>query len=242
MVAAWKAERYFREGHYVALAAMRQAIAATGPSGAAAAKASRDAALAARRGALLNGISPVWRSVFEWLLDLPDTGSRLEAALKDDAKLIALAGLNDSERGAILSDLARLRFEYPDWRGGHATPPLERLDGLSRREDWQGIDSVGFAAWTKFAAVASMLVTQPVRLADAEMARLLTAAQDWRPLCDFGLLDLAGMTLQSGPAPRTVAALREMAVRPSHAVLPGNAGPERDGDVWWNGAPPRIKE
>ena len=95
MVAAWKAERYFREGHYVALAAMRQAIAATGPSGAAAAKASRDAALAARRGALLNGISPVWRSVFEWLLDLPDTGSRLEAALKDDAKLIALAGLND---------------------------------------------------------------------------------------------------------------------------------------------------
>jgi hypothetical protein len=54
------------------------------------------------------------------------------------------------------------------------------------------------------------------------------------------MLDSAEMTLQAGRAPRTIAALQELARQPSNVVMPGNAGPDHDGDVWWNGAPPRA--
>jgi hypothetical protein len=37
-----------------------------------------------------------------------------------------------------------------------------------------------------------------------------------------------------------VRAIAALATRPSNVILPGKAGPDHEGDLWWNGAPPRA--
>jgi hypothetical protein len=237
---ARRAERYFREGDHAVLEAMRRAVGTAGGLEATAIRSERHATTAARRAALLESISPSWRVVFEWLLDLPYTSDSLLVTLRNERRLTSLASLNETERGVMLSDLVRLRRTYPDWRHGQAVPSGERLGALARPRDDQGVGDAGFTTWNKFDVITSMLVEQPVRLRDVDMASALASAQEWRPLCDFGLLDSAEATLRREPAPLTIAALRALAVRPSNVILPGNAGPDHDGDVWWNGAPPHA--
>jgi hypothetical protein len=237
---ARQAERYFREGDYAVLETMRRAVGTAGGSGATAVRSERGATIEARRAALLESVSPLWRDLFEWLLDLPYTSDRLEITLRNDPKLTSLASLNETERGVILSDLVRLHRNYPDWRHGQAVPSGERLGALARRRDEEQVGDAGFNTWKKLDIIASILVQQRVRLSDADMACTLATAQEWRPLCDFGLLDSTEATLQREPGPLTIAALRALATRPSHAIVPGNAGPDHEGDLWWNGAPPRA--
>jgi hypothetical protein len=211
-----------------------------GGSGAAAARAERDGIVEERRVRLFQRVSPIWREQFEWLLDLPYTADQQRKALQTEPKLTALVGLSELERGAILSDLAGLRMAYPDWVNGRPLPSLDRLDGLARKTPRSGIDDAPFHAWIKLGAVASLLIPHQVRVDDEAMAKVITTAQGWREFCDFGLFSSAELTLASGPAPRTVAALHALAIRPSHAIVPGNAGPEYEGDIWWNGAPTRA--
>jgi hypothetical protein len=139
-----------------------------------------------------------------------------------------------------LSDLVRLRSDYPDWNGERFMPADERLDGFAQRKATQQVGDAAFEAWKKLDVLAQLLAKHPVQLDDPHMARLIAAARSWRPPCQFALFDSAEMTLRAGPAPRTIAALLELAERPSNVLVPGNAGPDHEGDVWWNGAPPRA--
>lgn len=238
--AAREAERYFREDDYALLEALRRVTGSREGSGAAAARAERDSAIEEQRARLFDRVSPIWRELFAWLLDLPYTADQQKKTLQTEPRLTALVGLSEVERGAILSDLAGLRIAYPDWVNGRPLPSLDRLDGLARTSPRSGIDDTPFHVWIKLGVVASLLIPHRVRVDDEAMAKIITTAQGWRELCDFGLFSSAELTLASGPAPRTVAALRALAIRPSHAIMPGSAGPEYEGDIWWNGAPKRA--
>lgn len=240
ITAARAAERFFREDDYELLEALRRVTDASGRSTSAGAKAERDDAIAARRAKLFTLVSPNWRETFEWLIDLPFVADSQEVTLRTEPRLAALGMLDETGRGNILSDLARLRSAYPDWHNGRPVAPLYRLDGLALRAQRAKIGSADFRAWTKLGVVAFLIVPLPARLEDAAMARVIAAAQDWRPLCDFGLLASAEATLSAGPAPFTIDALRALALRPSHVICPGSAGPEYEGDNWWNGAPKRA--
>lgn len=240
-IAARDGDYFFREEHHAILAMLRRVVGASDPSPAEIAKAERDAERAARPAALLQGVAPVWRESFEWLLDLPYTSDTLQTTLRDEPRLTALAALDAGARGIILSDLARLRDDYPDWKSSAAVAPMQRLDGLAKRSERDAIADAGFTAWTKFDIVAALVVARPVDLGDGDMARLLTAARTWRALCDVALLDSAEQTLQKGPAPQTIAALRALETSPSNVIIPGRAGPLHEGDAWWNLAPARAR-
>lgn len=235
-----KAERFFRQEDYAMLEMLRVAIDEPGPSTAMRAKAESEALLEARRKRLFESISPIWRDQFIWLLDIPHPGNAEIAKLEKDPRLAPLGRLDEAKRGIILSDLVRLRSDYPDWIGGQVVPVEERLGGFARPNARQKVGDAGFEAWMKLDFLTNWLAKLPVQLDDPHMARLIAAAQSWRPLCQFAMLDSAEMTLQAGRAPRTIAALQELASQPSHVVIAGDAGPDYDGDVWWNGAPPRV--
>ncbi|MEM1050962.1 MAG: hypothetical protein AAGI28_02600 [Pseudomonadota bacterium] len=237
---AFEARRYFKEEDYEMLAQLRRAVGQSMLGPAEQAKSQRNQEITRRREKVIESISHVWRDTFIYLLDLDESDGFEVSALKNDPNVTALAELSKVERGSITADLARLRFEFVDMTNATANP--HRLDTLSPRSRGRSVDYVGFLMWSKLEAVAQAVLENPIGVNDADMALIIKAAQEWRPLCEFELLDSAETTLENMPAHQTLLALRSLADRPSHCIVAGDAGPNFDGDIWWNGAPARARE
>lgn len=237
---AREAECFFKNDDYEMLAALRRSVSAADQSAAEAARLKDDADIEARRDSLFAMLSPLWRHVFIRLLDLEYDSDRLPAVIAASPDLKALNELSNADRGVVLSQIARLFRSDHDHSSAAAEAPRKSLGALARRTSSRRVDDHNSDLWRKLNPVGSLLVKRAVTLGDAEMSEVLRTSQKWRELCDFGLLESAESTLQSGPAPLTIQALTALAKRPSHCIVPSDAGGENEGDVWWNEAPRRA--
>ena len=234
----------FVDGHYGLLKALRAATGTQSPSPAAQARAKAQADWAERRAAQVNSLSPEWRPLFERLIDLSPTDQNLDG-IPAWPEFKAVMRLDPGRRGTILHELVQLAFERDRQRDSRSPIAchflLGRISVFARDNPHPDFKHSVWEALNRF---AHHLAHEPIDLDDRRMADVLKALMTWRDLCQFSMLDAAEAVLARGTAPRTRAALAEVARQPSHCIIPGpNARfTPHEGDVWWNGAPPRIAE
>lgn len=193
----------------------------------------------AERRRLVESVSQAWRSLFDALFDIrhpQGVGGRDPAkqAVLDMPEFTQLAASSAAVRGTVVVEATAMHHHLEQLRAGKVPLP----PGL-RVED--GIGSLGHPFVTgTLAALAHLLLDEPIACDDKNMAALVTRASTWRALCRPELLDSAERTLAAGPAPQTKSALRGLAERPSHSFVPSRPSGDFEGDAWWQDTPGRI--
>lgn len=180
---------------------------------------------------LVDRQSPVWRDLFDALFDWRDGHDRSVVDLPEFQELAASSPL---ARGIAVAEAAASHAYLEQLRAGKIVLP----SGVVVKD---GVGGLGHPYFFVSEVVEKLLEFGPVECDDNTMANLVEHASSWRALCHPHLLDSAERTLNAGSATETIAALRRLAVKPSHCFLPSRAGGDYEGDAWWQDTPGRIE-